>query len=1561
MKKTKKITISIISIIAIFLIVLLTFTNMVNAVETVQFSFLPDPYIDIVLSKGKTNTDVTNFKQDILNALKQQGVNINRVEVSSVETVYNQLSSEDVNVDEIINNWQVVGADTWRAQNGEIFSSTGGGQTKPAWWGTALIDPDGYESTEYSCDFTMVTGGELNEGICFNVTQNSDGSLNGYFIAICNHVDLECRLFKFNHYTLDQSFSSGINKIMWCGPHQNGWNVGSTYTSGADSYQVLAGWNIGVSSNVKYHVEYNNGHIIVKANNKTVADVYDNTYTKGTYGFWGNNCEMSTYMYLTDIKISTAKESTKKFTEVLREPEWRDGAIKVLVAVEDPENEELTQSTTLGELLTRLLNENIYFTTWGTNNNKSQFESLIHSNNDNGIFIDNTNYNNSINQTAIYIKSLLDNIEQSDNYLILGDRVSINMTPPEVANNTADETYPYGKWKIEHDYDYFENHIGQFAQSGKYIDDFITEFDKTGKYTITYADGTIMPSEVYVHRRPTAILKSVKTGTSISIISNSSDLDSYSQGENGIAQEEWKYKKTTENNWTTGKLTTLDTTSDYVVQLRVKDFQGIWSYPVSIYATNRTDAIPIASFGITNREITRYQTLEIIDTSYDPYGGEITYWNWELYKDNSKIYSGSTIPTKNMYDTVGRYTLSLTVKNNRNLTSETYSRTFEVIEDNIAPSVIIEPLNCNWTQSVDVKLEFYDDGGSGFKNYQYAITESQEIPQSYSSPITKQNDTITINEDGVKYLHIIATDNAGNTSTDRIAGPYNIDRTAPSITVNPEGSTWTQEVLVNLTFGDNGSGFKQYKYAITDSVENPSTWSEYITKATDTITINTEGVKYLHVIAEDNIGNISEEKVTGPYYIDRTAPSITVNPEGSTWTQEVLVNLTFGDNGSGFKQYKYAITDSVENPSTWSEYITKATDTITINTEGVKYLHVIAEDNIGNISEEKVTGPYYIDRTAPSITVNPEGSTWTQEVLVNLTFGDNGSGFKQYKYAITDSVENPSTWSEYITKATDTITINTEGVKYLHVIAEDNIGNISEEKVTGPYYIDRTAPSITVNPEGSTWTQEVLVNLTFGDNGSGFKQYKYAITDSVENPSTWSEYITKATDTITINTEGVKYLHVIAEDNIGNISEEKVTGPYYIDRTAPSITVNPEGSTWTQEVLVNLTFGDNGSGFKQYKYAITDSVENPSTWSEYITKATDTITINTEGVKYLHVIAEDNIGNISQEKVTGPYYIDRTPPTGTIDYNPKEWVMDELTLTWNFADSGSGFAKVILPDGQTESDNTQGTYKIYENGTYDFEVYDKLGNHQIISTNISNIDNIDPIIALSQRPSEWTDSDTIITWQCEDGQSGFREVLLPDGTKNTSATGEFIAEQVGTYTFIAYDNVGNKKTISIEIQNIDKIKPTIKLTQNTTEWVNEDVIITWECEDGQSGFKEILLPDGSTLKEKRGQVTAIANGIYTFVGYDNVGNTTIEKIEIKNIDKIEPTVKLKAEQIGEEYFVNWAIEDNESGVKEMLLPDGTTIKESSGQFPIIANGVYTFVGYDNAGNITIQSININIK
>ena len=349
----------------------------------------------------------------------------------------------------------------------------------------------------------------------------------------------------------------------------------------------------------------------------------------------------------------------------------------------------------------------------------------------------------------------------------------------------------------------------------------------------------------------------------------------------------------------------MDTTSDYVVQLRVKDFQGVWSYPVSVYATNRSDALPIASFAITNSEITRYQTLDVIDTSYDPYGGTITSWTWELYKGNSRLYSGSTVPAQSYYNTIGQYSLRLTVKNNRGLTSETYSRKFEIIEDNIPPSVTIEPLECDWTQSVDVKLEFYDDGGSGFKHYKYAITDSQATPSSWSSNIASVNGTITINTDGIKYLHIIAEDNAGNVSEDRVAGPYHIDKTAPSISVNPQNCDWTQEVQVQVSFTDEGAGFKHYKYAITDSKDPPTTWSENITKANDTITINTETEKYLHIMAEDNVGNVTADNVTGPYLIDRTNPTIQVIGDLQTIViDELTLDLEANDVPSGVATFK---------------------------------------------------------------------------------------------------------------------------------------------------------------------------------------------------------------------------------------------------------------------------------------------------------------------------------------------------------------------------------------------------------------------------------------------------------------------------------------------------------------------------------------------------------------------------------------------------------------------------------------------------------------------------------
>ncbi len=77
-----------------------------------------------------------------------------------------------------------------------------------------------------------------------------------------------------------------------------------------------------------------------------------------------------------------------------------------------------------------------------------------------------------------------------------------------------------------------------------------------------------------------------------------------------------------------------------------------------------------------------------------------------------------------------------------------------------------------------------------------------------------------------------------------------------------------------------------------------------------------------------------------------------------------------------------------------------------------------------------------------------------------------------------------------------------------------------------------------------------------------------------------------------------------------------------------------------------------------------------------------------------------------------------------------------------------------------------------------------------------------------------------------------------------------------------------------------------------------------------------------------------------------------------NIDKILPKVTLQFGENSETKTVKWTLEDNESGIREILLPNGTISKEKEGEFIIEKSGIYTFIGYDNAGNMKIETIKI---
>ena len=373
---------------------------------------------------------------------------------------------------------------------------------------------------------------------------------------------------------------------------------------------------------------------------------------------------------------------------------------------------------------------------------------------------------------------------------------------------------------------------------------------------------------------------------------------------------------------------------------------------------------------------------------------------------------------------------------------------------------------------------------------------------------------------------------------------------------------------------------------------------------------------------------------------------------------------------------------------------------------GQHMIQLWAADDKGNMSVP-VTVYFNVgsDTTPPDATHQITPSSWTKgNVDIALKVTDSQSGVK--------NVTLPN--GQVVTTTNINFTATNNG-NYKFILV-DNVGN-SRDYIVTINNIDRTVPTITVNPKNSNWVQEIEVKIDILDNQSGVKYYKYAVTDSKDTPTTWSENIASVNGKVTIDTETEKYLHIIAEDNVGNITSDNVTGPYHIDKTAPSISVNPKTSDWARETQVQVSFTDGGAGFKHYKYAITDNKNLPTTWSENIAKANDTITIDTETEKYLHIIAEDNVGNITSDNVTGPYLIDRTNPTIQVIGDLQTIVVDELTLDLEANDVPSGVATFKM-DGEVIFN---GNHTFNKNGKHTLEAVDKAGNTYSTEFEITNI------------------------------------------------------------------------------------------------------------------------------------------------------------------------------------------------------------------------------------------------
>lgn len=510
------------------------------------------------------------------------------------------------------------------------------------------------------------------------------------------------------------------------------------------------------------------------------------------------------------------------------------------------------------------------------------------------------------------------------------------------------------------------------------------------------------------------------------------------------------------------------------------------------------------------------------------------------------------------------------------------------------------------------------------------------------------------------------------------------------------------------------------------------------------------------------------------------------------------------------------------------------------------------------------------------------------------------------------------------------------GKHFFQVWAADSCGNMSVP-VTVYFNVNKdvTAPTGTHSINPTNWTNgDVTITLNTTDDMSGVKRIKKPDGSYIYSVSTI--YVVPANGSYTF----------VLEDNVGNTRNYTVT-INNIDKTAPTGSLSHSPTNWVNtDVKIHWSVADANSGVKQIK--LPDGTIKTTATGDYTVSQNGTYTF----------VVYDVAGNTLtlQETVTN---IDKTPPTGSLSHNPTDWVIDYVKIHWTASDSQSGFNRVVLPDG-TSTTNASGDFTVTDNGTYTFTLYDNVGNSKILTENINNIDKIMPEGVLSLQENRLTDEKIKISWKAFDLQSGFSKILLPDSTFSTNATGEFTVAQMGDYSFVIYDRVGNTRELSINVSNVDMINPILEVTQDTDKWTNGEITLNWKADDYQSGLQNVILPSSENITDKQGSYIVTENGNYIFLAYDKIGNGILVEHQVKNIDKINPNLDLTVDSADDGGIqISWVSSDEQSGISNITLPDGKRVTNSSGSIEIYENGVYSFIAYDNAGNATVKDVTID--
>ena len=865
-----------------------------------------DDLLDIVLTLGNTDSDVSTLETDLTDALVAKGVPEDKIMIQAVE-------ASEVSAGNVSEGWKVYDHVTtgWNFNDYDYNpvpapEGNTGSPYKHIWVydeGQRIIFY-GYDSPAYKDFMFMPNDDSTKKTFTFTMDDaniNNHSMQGGGFLFNANIANLD-------QYAQVEPFSSLGEEQSIVTPSAISSQTISGYAlmlikSGEGSYPALYSYtNVAMStfhsntsSNAMTLVTSEPTHLLSGVHEITIEvegdtfklwdTVGGTTYTMeytgltntGSYGFGpfaqyaSHGCSRLSWFNFEDLQMETT--SAKKFSEVIREPEWRDESKRFIINAEDGAVSDFSDPEALGEILARLGNENIHYLGWGYDD--ADGEAFIAKNDGNGIYIDKDDaatdtYSEQINALAQYIyDEYVDGVVNDTEYLLYGKPSSLSITPESEQTNTADADWPNGKWYIDHDDEYYENSTGVAPYDEMPLSNLDISFIETGKYDIYYKDEIV--KTVYVHRQPVAKFSVVVDSSyGVEIDDQAYDPDTYDPGnganDEGIKSTEWYYKETTAASWTSGQPTTFEADKEYIIKQVVTDNYDVESDPYIRYVSTSTGgdpSTPVAEFKVTPSPLRTYitETVSYTDTSYDPNGESTPNKLWKISLDGVEKYSGSSQMTDFSNVTTypaGTYKITLEVQNESGIWSEPVARYLTVIRDTTDPTATCDLASGSYNEPKVITLTFSDEeGGSGF-SYRYAVlTDSATEPTEWGSMGTNSTYSIAVNSLGTYYLHYKAADYAGNESDPAYFGPFtfadNSPPSTPTIEVTPTYSdgTWST-VALTVTASGSTDDFT----ADEDLLYKVSTDNTTYTNG-NSASFDTTGTFTAYFKVEDASGNIS--------------------------------------------------------------------------------------------------------------------------------------------------------------------------------------------------------------------------------------------------------------------------------------------------------------------------------------------------------------------------------------------------------------------------------------------------------------------------------------------------------------------------------------------------------------------------------------------------------------------------------------------------------------------------------------------------------------------------------